>query len=173
MPPSSVAVGAAYERAVLALLASYGARLVATGGAFDQGADLVGSWAVPWAPRAPAPGDRVALRCVARAPRVAPLVVQCRATAAPFGVGAMREFQHAVAARFPGAVGVVACTAGFARSLAREREWARTPTLLLTVAADGALLAAASIARADAAADADALAFVVARVGEGARGEIV
>jgi hypothetical protein len=167
---SSVAVGSAYERAVQTLLASFGARLSVVGGAFDQGSDLIGTWALPNAPRAPARGDRVALQCVVHAPRVVPVVVQCRATATPFGVGAMREFQHAVGSRFAGgALAVVACTSGFAlESLVREREWARARTLLLTVSQRGELLAAHSLARAGVEEPReDALAFVVSRVTPG------
>ena len=163
---SSVALGTAYERTVQALLTSFGARLSAVGGAFDQGTDLTGTWALPWPARAAAPGDRITLQCVVHAPRIVPVVVQCRATAMPFGVGAMREFQHACGSRFGGALAVVACTSGFAiESLAKEREWARARTLLLTVSPRGELLAAHSLVRAGAVERVeDAIAFVISRV---------
>jgi hypothetical protein len=167
---SAVARGRAYEAVVCARLTALGARLGATGGAFDQGVDLAGTWALPFAAGAARGGDRVALACVLAPPRALPVAVQCKATRGAFGVGAMREFQHAVAARWPagGALAVVACSGGFARrALAREREWARAVTLLLTVSAAGALEDAAVIAPAGAAGEP---AFIVARVAAAAAG---
>lgn len=144
---SAVARGAAYERVVARRFAAWGARLQLSGGAFDQGVDLGGSWPLPWPATPPWPGDRVLLSCVAPRTLKVPCVVQCKATSSPLGVGPLRELQHAIAARFPeGALVCVACTSGFAlRSLARERSWALRSTLLLTISEEGALLGATAL----------------------------
>ena len=150
-PVSAVAVGRAFERATAARLAALGATLTThSGGAFDQCVDLAGHLPLPTPlPYAPWPGDRVALRVHARAPPLrVPLVVQCKATAAPAGVAVMRELQHAVAARFPrGTLAVLACTGGFALgALRRERAWVLRDVLLLHLSAEGGLLSAAMMA---------------------------
>ena len=150
---SSVAVGRAFEAAVGRRLAHLGCRLAPTGGAFDQCIDLAGEWAFafPYCAPAPWPGDAVRLGCTRAAGAGAapsailrvPVVVQCKATRSPAGVATMREFAHAVAARFPeGTLAVLACTGGFAwRSLRREREWAARDVLLLQMTPDGGIVA--------------------------------
>jgi hypothetical protein len=160
---SAVAVGKAYEAAIARRLAHAGCSLSALGGAFDQCVDLAGTWALqpPPARRAPPwPGDAVQLLCTVTAaapaapadallllpppppPLLLAVVVQCKATRSPAGVGTMREFVHAVAARFPeDTLAVLACTGGFSwRSLRREREWATRDVLLLHTTPSGGLL---------------------------------
>ena len=161
---SSVAIGRAYERVVLARLSLLGLRLANTGGTFDQGVDLVGTWH-PSPVVAPQPGDRVALRALlsGTAQRSAPAAVQCKATQAPVGVGTMREFQHAVAERFPaGTIAIVACSGGFAmRALVKEKEWALRTTLLLHISDTGSLLSAASLGGRRGECDDDDVSFIV------------
>ena len=134
-------------------LGSIGATLTRSGGAFDQCVDLHGTWALPF-PVAPAahPEDRITLGCLLRDGGATPLrslslplVVQCKATAAPAGVAVMRELQHAVAARFPrGTLSVLACTGGFALgALSRERTWVLRDCLLLHMTPAGGFVAAA------------------------------
>jgi hypothetical protein len=154
---SAVAIGKAYEAAMLRRLAHAGCSLQALGGAFDQCVDLAGAWTLPPQQPPPWPGDAVRLLCTAAAPLLPPpgalppalpppsalaVVVQCKATRSPVGVGTMREFVHAVAARFPpDTLAVLACTGGFSwRSLRREREWASRDVLLLHTTPSGGLL---------------------------------
>ena len=147
---TSVALGRAFELATAARLSALGASLHAhPSGAFDQCVDLAGTWTLPPPAAAPPfPGDRIALRCHAPLPLRLPIVVQCKATAAPAGVAVMRELQHAVAARFPrGTLAVLACTGGFALgALRKERTWVLRDVLLLHLAPGGGLLAAAMMA---------------------------
>jgi hypothetical protein len=142
--PSAVAIGRAYEAAVSRRLAHAGCSLQALGGAFDQCVDLAGTWTLPpphAPPPAPWPGDAVQLLLRAAAGQL-PVVVQCKATRSPAGVGTMREFVHAVAARFPeDTLAVLACTGGFSwSSLRREREWNTRDVLLLHTTPSGGLL---------------------------------
>ncbi len=150
MALSAVAVGKLYEAAIARRLAHAGCGLVALGGAFDQCVDLAGQWALPPPADAPPwPGDAVRLLCAVTAggaPTLPPplsVVVQCKATRARAGVATLREFVHAVAARFPSdTLAVLACTGGFSwRSLRREREWASRDVLLLHTTPSGGLLA--------------------------------
>jgi hypothetical protein len=152
---STVAVGRAYERIVLNRLTLFGLRLSSVGGAFDQGVDLVGLWTLPSPVNySPLQGDRVMLTALSNSPPSdaaaslsVPAVVQCKATSSPVGVRTMREFQHAVAERYPmGTIAVLASSGGFAmRGLVKEREWALRKTLLLHISGTGDLLSAASI----------------------------
>ena len=171
---STVAIGRNYERIVLTRLSLLGLRLANTGGAFDQGVDLVGEWALPSPPPPPLvtpshPDDCVTLRALllpsqkSLAVRSAPVVVQCKDTQTPVGVRMMREFQHAVAERFPmGTIAIVACSSGFALSaLKKEKEWTLRTTLLLHLSNSGALISCASLGGGKGDGDNDDVAFLV------------
>jgi hypothetical protein len=147
---TAVEVGRAFETIVHRRLATLGCALTANGGAFDQCVDLSGKWALPLPfPQPLWPGDLVKLHCHhtgmgkgVLAPLTVPMVVQCKATKKPVGVSTVREFSHAVAARFPQeTLGVIATTGGFAlRALQKEREWTLRDTLLLHMTSQGALV---------------------------------
>jgi hypothetical protein len=145
----AVALGKAYEAAVAGRLTALGCALspAVRGGPMDQCVDLAGRWhfSAPFSSRPPWPSDAISFGFSSThgSPSFSVgVVVQCKATRGAAGVSALREFMHALSARFPvDTLGVYACTGGFSlRSLRREREWASRDVLLLHTTPCGGVL---------------------------------
>jgi hypothetical protein len=98
-PKSTVYVGTHYEYTVAASLAAYGFSLHRTGGASDNGIDLLGTWSLP----GPAAGEPLRV------------ILQCKSTAAKLNPGTARELEGAFAGappgwRGPGVLGLLVAT---------------------------------------------------------------
>jgi hypothetical protein len=143
---SSVALGSAYERAVIGLLAEHGCtQLTGTGGAGDRGLDFVGEWCLSERGLSAGARPRHSIRLLLALPADLrlPVAGQCKATGAPVGTATLRDFQAALAGSAPNVLAVLACTSGFAlREIAAQPLLLVRHTLLLHVRSDAALLGA-------------------------------